>query len=72
MRIRNVQRVKWVVCPVQVVDAKTGEEVTEESEAAADWVDEYEKFQATETDEWVKELTAAAANAQKVLNAIKP
>ena len=47
----------------QVIDAKTGQEVNEETEAAEDWIDEYEKFRATEADEWVKELTA---NAQKV------
>ena len=49
---------------LQVVDAKTGQEVNEDTEAAGDWVDEYEKFRATEADEWVRELTAA--NAQKV------
>lgn len=42
----------------KVVDAKTGREVTEESESAADWVDEYEKFRATEADEWIRELTS--------------
>lgn len=47
----------------QVIDAKTGQEVNEETEAAEDWIDEYEKFRATEADEWVKELTA---NAHKV------
>ena len=49
---------------LQVVDAKTGQEVNEDTEAAGEWVDEYEKFRATEADEWVRELTAA--NAQKV------
>ncbi|XP_068699598.1 peroxisomal targeting signal 1 receptor-like [Montipora foliosa] len=43
----------------QVIDAKTGEEVTEESESATEWVDEYEKFRASEADEWIKELTSA-------------
>jgi len=47
----------------KVVDAKTGLEVNEDTEAAGEWVDEYEKFRATEADEWVRELTAA--NAQK-------
>ena len=50
---------------LQVVDAKTGQEVTEETEAAGEWIDEYEKFRATEADDWVKELTSAA-NVQKV------
>ena len=49
---------------LQVVDAKTGQEVNEETEAAGEWIDEYEKFRATEADDWIKELTAA--NAQKV------
>lgn len=44
----------------KVVDAKTGQEVNEETEAAGEWIDEYEKFRATEADEWVKELTSAA------------
>ena len=52
-------------CCFQVIDAKTGQEVDEETEAAGDWVDEYEKFRATEADEWIKELTSAA-NVQKV------
>ena len=51
---------------LQVVDAKTGQEVNEETEAAGEWIDEYEKFRATEADEWVKELTSAA-NVQKVV-----
>lgn len=50
---------------LQVVDAKTGQEVNEDTEAAGEWIDEYEKFRATEADEWVKELTSAA-NIQKV------
>jgi len=50
---------------LQVVDAKTGQEVDENTEAAGEWIDEYEKFRATEADEWVKELTSAA-NVQKV------
>lgn len=50
---------------LQVVDAKTGQEVTEETEAAGEWIDEYEKFRATEADDWVKELTSAA-NVRKV------
>ena len=49
----------------QVVDAKTGQEINEDTEAAGEWIDEYEKFRATEADEWVKELTSAA-NVQKV------
>jgi len=49
----------------QVVDANTGQEVNEDTEAAGEWIDEYEKFRAPEADEWVKELTSAA-NVQKV------
>ncbi|KAL9970663.1 hypothetical protein ACROYT_G023073 [Oculina patagonica] len=48
----------------QAFDAKTGQEVNEDTEAANEWIDEYEKFRATEADEWVKELTSAA-NVQK-------
>lgn len=48
----------------KVVNARTGQEITEESDTAADWIDEYEKFRATEADEWVKELTSTA-NVQK-------
>ena len=47
------------------MDAKTGQEVNEDTEAAEEWIDEYEKFRATEADEWIKELTSAA-NVQKV------
>lgn len=39
--------------------------MNEDTEAAGEWIDEYEKFRATEADEWVKELTSAA-NVQKV------
>lgn len=39
--------------------------MNENTEAAEEWIDEYEKFRATEADEWVKELTSAA-NVQKV------
>lgn len=48
----------------QVIDAKTGQEVTEESETSTEWVDEYEKFKANEADEWIKELTSTT-NVQK-------
>ena len=59
----------FTIC-LQVVDAKTGQEVTEESETAAGWADEYEKFRAAEADEWVKELTSEA-NIQKVCNPVE-
>ena len=61
----NILRLDLPCYCVQVVDAKTGQEVNEETEAAGEWIDEYEKFRATEADEWVKELTSAA-NVQKV------
>ena len=48
-----------------MVDAKTGQEVTEETEAAEHWVDEYDQFRTTEADEWVRELTSEA-NIHKV------
>ncbi|XP_022783492.1 peroxisomal targeting signal 1 receptor-like isoform X1 [Stylophora pistillata] len=48
----------------QVIDTRTGREVDEDTEAAGEWVDEYEKFRATEADDWIKELTSAA-NEQK-------
>lgn len=44
----------------KVVDAKTGQEVKEETEAAEHWVDEYDQFRTTEADEWVRELTSGA------------
>ena len=48
----NILRLDLPCYCVQVVDAKTGQEVNEETEAAGEWVDEYEKFRATEADEW--------------------
>lgn len=48
----------------KVIDTRTGREVDEDTEAAGEWVDEYEKFRATEADDWIKELTSAA-NEQK-------
>lgn len=48
-----------------MVDAKTGQEVTEETETAEHWVDEYDQFRTTEADEWVRELTSGA-NVHKV------
>lgn len=48
-----------------MIDAKTGQEVTEETEAAEHWVDEYDQFRTTEADEWVRELTSGA-NIHKV------
>ena len=52
---------------LQVVDAKTGQEINEHTEAADDWIDEYEKFRATEADDWVKELTS---NVQQVFTRV--
>ena len=43
-----------------MIDAKTGKEVNDETVEAGNWVDEYEKFRATEADEWAKEFAAAA------------
>ena len=41
--------------------------MNEDTESAAEeWIDEYERFRATEADDWIKELTSAA-NVQKVL-----
>ena len=44
-----------------MVDAKTGQEVAEETETVERWVDEYDQFRTTEADEWVKELTSGAS-----------
>lgn len=50
----------WPCCFLQVIDTKTGQEVNEDTEAAEEWVDEYEKFRSTEADDWIKELTSTA------------
>ena len=57
----------WPYCFLQVIDTKTGQEVDEDTEAAEEWVDEYEKFRSTEADDWIKELTSAA-HEQKVFS----
>ena len=43
-----------------MIDAKTGQEVTEETVEAAGWIDEYEKFRTTEAEEWAKEFAAVS------------
>ena len=57
----------WPYCFLQVIDTKTGQEVNKDTEAAEEWVDEYEKFRSTEADDWIKELTSAA-HEQKVFS----
>ena len=64
-----VSAVFILICRPQVIDTRTGREVDEDTEAAGEWVDEYEKFRATEADDWIKELTSAA-NEQKVCSHI--
>lgn len=57
----------WPYCFLQVIDTKTGQEVNEDTEAAEEWVDEYEKLRSTEADDWIKELTSAT-HEQKVFS----
>ena len=56
---------RYLLRYMQVVDAKTGLEINEQADEGGSWVDEYEKFRATEADEWAREL-AEVSEAQKV------
>ncbi|KAJ7394766.1 PEX5- protein [Desmophyllum pertusum] len=56
--VKKLRDGEYTIDNNKVVDAKTGQEINEHTEAADDWIDEYEKFRATEADDWVKELTS--------------